>query len=183
MKKMLLFSILCIPVLASAQSEYPQFKKDTLYINEYDWYVKGAKLKTGRGTLPDGKFKYITTSPTSFVALMSATQENPTKGIIPLGANYTGLLLEAKQYKRLGNKKRGFKYYLIVGGGNIVNYYVDIESALATGEIISNKPSGNKEDKASVSTADELKKFKALLDDGAITQEEYDAQKKKLLGN
>jgi len=31
------------------------------------------------------------------------------------------------------------------------------------------------------STADELKKFKELLDTGAITQEEYDEKKKKLL--
>lgn len=31
-------------------------------------------------------------------------------------------------------------------------------------------------------TADEIKKFKELLDSGAITQEEYDAKKKQLLG-
>lgn len=34
----------------------------------------------------------------------------------------------------------------------------------------------------SVSTADELKKFKELLDIGIITQEEFDAKKKQLLG-
>ena len=33
-----------------------------------------------------------------------------------------------------------------------------------------------------VSAADELKKFKELLDMGAITQEEFDAKKKQLLG-
>ncbi|MBO5333379.1 MAG: SHOCT domain-containing protein [Clostridia bacterium] len=33
-----------------------------------------------------------------------------------------------------------------------------------------------------VSIADELKKFKELLDMGAITQEEFDAKKKELLG-
>ena len=32
------------------------------------------------------------------------------------------------------------------------------------------------------STADELKKFKELLDNGVITQEEFDAKKKQLLG-
>ena len=32
------------------------------------------------------------------------------------------------------------------------------------------------------SVADELLKFKRLLDMGAITQEEFDAQKKQLLG-
>lgn len=35
---------------------------------------------------------------------------------------------------------------------------------------------------ATVSVADELKKFKELLDMGAITQEEFDAKKKELLG-
>ena len=35
---------------------------------------------------------------------------------------------------------------------------------------------------ATVSVADELKKFKELLDMGAITQEEFDAKKKDLLG-
>ena len=32
------------------------------------------------------------------------------------------------------------------------------------------------------SCADEIAKFKALLDEGAITQEEFDAKKKQLLG-
>jgi predicted Zn-dependent peptidase len=32
------------------------------------------------------------------------------------------------------------------------------------------------------STADELKKYKELLDAGIITQEEFDAKKKQLLG-
>lgn len=34
----------------------------------------------------------------------------------------------------------------------------------------------------SMSEADELKKYKELLDDGTITQEEFDAKKKQLLG-
>ena len=34
----------------------------------------------------------------------------------------------------------------------------------------------------SVSTTDELKKYKELLDSGVITQEEFDAKKKQLLG-
>ena len=33
-----------------------------------------------------------------------------------------------------------------------------------------------------ISAADELKKFKELLDLGAITQEEYNTKKKQLLG-
>lgn len=38
------------------------------------------------------------------------------------------------------------------------------------------------EHKKTASSADELKKFKELFDSGAITQEEFDAKKKQLLG-
>ena len=44
------------------------------------------------------------------------------------------------------------------------------------------KAQNNAPQQATVSAADELKKFKELLDMGAITQEEFDAKKKELLG-
>ena len=40
----------------------------------------------------------------------------------------------------------------------------------------------NSSNPPAVSSADELKKFKELLDMGIITQEEFDAKKKQLLG-
>lgn len=46
--------------------------------------------------------------------------------------------------------------------------------------ILSRSKTNNME--ISNSSADELKKFKELLDSGAITQEEFDAKKKQLLG-
>jgi len=45
---------------------------------------------------------------------------------------------------------------------------------------VNNKPSVSVNN--SLGNADELIKFKTLLDNGAITQEEYDAKKKELLG-
>lgn len=42
--------------------------------------------------------------------------------------------------------------------------------------------SNAQEPTSSSSNADELRKFKGLLDDGIITQEEFDAKKKELLG-
>ena len=41
---------------------------------------------------------------------------------------------------------------------------------------------GNTQSEEVLSTADELRMFKELLDDGIITQEEFDAKKKQLLG-
>ncbi len=50
-------------------------------------------------------------------------------------------------------------------------------------EITDNESSTQKETpQTSISSADELKKFKELLDSGVITQEEFDAKKKQLLG-
>lgn len=45
-----------------------------------------------------------------------------------------------------------------------------------------NKKSVNDESKTAKSGADEIRKFKELFDEGIITQEEYDAKKKELLG-
>ena len=40
----------------------------------------------------------------------------------------------------------------------------------------------DKPDNANAGNADELKKYKDLFDSGVITQEEFDAKKKQLLG-
>ena len=49
-----------------------------------------------------------------------------------------------------------------------------------TQKLESGAPSSQPEQQ--VSTADEIRKLKALLDEGILTQDEFDAQKKKLLG-
>lgn len=61
-----------------------------------------------------------------------------------------------------------------------------VEQAREIVQFIENKreelKSSNNNSGSSYSEADELKKFKELLDSGAITQEEYDAKKKQILG-
>lgn len=53
----------------------------------------------------------------------------------------------------------------------------------AIGELIMNRQKQNEiSHESNTSDADELKKYKALFDDGVITQEEFDAKKKQLLG-
>jgi Short C-terminal domain len=146
----------------------------------------GSTIKCGRGTLPNGSFKYLHTSSTSWVAMMSATQADPTAGVTPLSKSYGGLNLQVKSVKKLGNKKRGCRYVLKVGGGNIVNYDVEIEDAIAVGEVVGPNVSASPAVASSSapsqeSPADELKKLKSLLDAGAITQQEYDSTKKKIL--
>ena len=53
-----------------------------------------------------------------------------------------------------------------------MDHYKEIESNAATSSVV----------QAALSPAEELKKFKELLDMGVITQEEFDAKKRQLLG-
>ena len=50
------------------------------------------------------------------------------------------------------------------------------------GRVNAIKNGATQKQESQISVADEIKKFKELLDMGAITQEEFDAKKKQLLG-
>lgn len=70
---------------------------------------------------------------------------------------------------------------ILTGSGKI--WFPMIENYTEIGEIISKKINERQANtEATPSSADELKKFKELLDMGIITQEEFDAKKKQLLG-
>ena len=71
---------------------------------------------------------------------------------------------------------RNEKFNYIVSLGSLDKMYADINNA------IDNSHSKNSQANSTISSADELKKFKELLDAGIITQEEFDAKKKQLLG-
>jgi hypothetical protein len=188
--KKVLWAIIAVPFSVSAQNPVT-ISRDTIIYNEpaiilsNDSIIQpGSTLKCGRGTLPNGSFKYLHTSRSSWVAVMNSTQADPTAGITPLGKGYGGTFLQVKAIRKEGNKKRGYRYYIKVGGGSIVNYEVDLEDAIATGEVVGRNvttipiASANP---ASQSPVDELKKLKELLDANAITQQEYDSAKKKIL--
>ncbi|MGZ3820985.1 MAG: SHOCT domain-containing protein, partial [Mucilaginibacter sp.] len=69
------------------------------------------------------------------------------------------------------------------GGGNITNYTLTIDDAIQACEVV---PCANNTPTTTViqqsdDKFDKLKKLKALLDSGAISQSEYNEQKKKLL--
>jgi len=178
MKKLILFTLLCLPATVNAQS-YPKMIKDTLFLTEGDYFVKGTQIKTGAGTLPNGDFKFVFSSPTSVFAVMSATSDNPTAGIVHLASSFAGYNLNIKEIRKDGSKKVGYKYHLVVTANNSFKYWVDIQNALTSGEIMSAAPKQTAS--GDLTVTDEIKKLKELLDSGAITQSEYDSQKKKLL--
>lgn len=189
MKKMIL-ALLVLPLTTVAQnpvtiSRDTLINKESAIILSNDSIIQpGSTLKCGRGTLPNGSFKYLHTSRSSWVAFANASQADPTAGITPLGKSYGGTNLQVKAVKKEGNKKRGYRYYIKVGGGSIVNYEVDLEDAVATGEIVGPNvtvPQTQGTTSATLNPIDQLKKLKELLDAGAINQAEYDSTKKKIL--
>ena len=68
-----------------------------------------------------------------------------------------------------------------IGGGNIINYTLDIEGAISSCEIkncIKDRKDISLNDKY-----DKLAKIKKLFDEGILTKEEYESEKKKILKN
>ncbi|MBD2755082.1 SHOCT domain-containing protein [Spirosoma sp. BT704] len=84
----------------------------------------------------------------------------------------------------IGTKRSGFTVAAIVGTGGLVRYLIEVENALESSEIIlpvRYRKNVNQANPAPISVADELLKLKQLLDAGALTQDEFNQQKKKLL--
>jgi len=86
-----------------------------------------------------------------------------------------------KKIKVVKSRRTGNKTYLIGGVGGIGNYWIDIESALETGEAIDPNAAKIKEHSQQFSLADELRKLKNLLDETVITQVEYTLLKSNLI--
>ena len=97
-----------------------------------------------------------------------------------LPPSYAGLSVKLKKIKSFQHKTLGNSVVFTVGGGNITNYTLDIENAIATCEveICNNAKVVNisKSDKY-----DQLAKLKKLLDQGILTKEEYHIEKTILL--
>lgn len=129
-------------------------------------YKPGDTVKLGRGSHPNGDFRYLVMGG---LAASGGDSDNIPK-------HYSGMNVIIKKIKT--QKMKGAeKVWFIVGAGNIVNYNLAIEDAIATCEVSDCK----NQTAASSDKYDQLAKLKGLLDSGVITQEEYDKEKKKLL--
>ena len=193
MKKVFLF---CVTLLIISKtfsqdndSSLPRIVKDTLFTTSGYKIAVGQEINIGTGATPDGDFKFIRRNSSGFGTAMIMTDNNSyNKSQLSLPRNMAGHKGKVAKIVTRGNKKIGITYEPLITFGS-GRYEIDVDNAIASGEIIvpdefKPKPKVTTtvvEVKQQVSVADELTKLKKLLDDGVLTKEEYEAQKKKLL--
>ncbi|MBV8328030.1 SHOCT domain-containing protein [Chryseobacterium sp.] len=183
MKKLLLsFALLFFGIYYSQNA--PKFENDTLTTSVGFKVYEGLDLKIGTGSMNDGDFKFIRTNASSVFNYSSTTgyqglanQANSFK------RNNSGLSFKVKKIMPRGNKKNGFVYYAKIGSG-LINYEVDIENAIKSGEIIIPEefiPKEKIQSQASETKYDRLKKIKELKDSGVLSEEEFQKEKEKIM--
>jgi hypothetical protein len=201
MKKLLLPLFLMCTVIVSAQEstrpEYAVMKGAELtdhvqkngYVTNCGFTVKaGDELILGKGTLPNKFFAFIYQSPVGYFTETSLDASN-RKSLI---STFAGKKVKVKRLQSYGTRRTGFNVVAVVGAGDIVNYWIELDQAIEAGEIVVPEPYASKLDinkknapvviqQNTVSVADEIKKLKDLYDSGVLTKEEYEKEKKKLL--
>ena len=140
-------------------------------------YHEGDSVLMGYGSSPNGSYQYFTLGGTlavmSYNSNAGANQFDASKGFGGLKLR----IIKIKSIKYLGQNKTYFVVKAQVGRFNLF-----IEDAIKFCEV---KPCNENNKGATIiqapSDADELAKFKKLLDEGVINQDEYDAKKKAIL--
>jgi hypothetical protein len=162
MKALIIFVFGLLAINAQAQ-KLESYKAS----NGVEYHI-GDTIRLGRGSSGSKAFVYIQ------IGGIAVDINHPENNYLP--ATWSGSFVKLKKIQK--HQKTG-KIWFIVGGGNIVNYYAQIEEAIAECEVVPCKTEPlvvSGPDKF-----DQLKKLKELLDSGALTQEEYDKEKAKIL--
>ena len=172
MKKIIFILLIC-PFATIAQ-RVPRLENDTLYTSGGYKIYKGQTLTFAEGTGKNGNFRF------------AKIKGNDSPGIL---ANKTVAVEEVSDFKisGLGNAWIRIHGELITNNGvrKRINFNLAFDKAIEgiqgmAPELIVPDEFKNKSQKSS---ADEIAKLFKLYQDGAITKEEYEMQKNKLLGH
>ncbi|UFH52515.1 SHOCT domain-containing protein [Spirosoma sp. KNUC1025] len=147
------------------------------------WVIKtGDTLQLGRGSMFDKAFAFIYVNPQSF---FSANDYNGRKVKEYLPSLYADKRVVIKDIKSIGTKRSGYTAVIIGSVGGIKRYMIEIDNAIEAGELLPpvefRQAYSQPSQPPSFSVADELIKLKKLMDEGVLSKDEFEAQKKKLL--
>jgi hypothetical protein len=172
--KKLFFVLMLFPLVSIAQKPLPRYENDTLYTSSgYKIYI-GQVLHFGIGSGSGGKFRYVNIKND---VLHSALKNNS---------------ITVKEMLNYGISALGNAYIEIVGSfmyKDGTKGVIDIHMAFDRAIEYSGKLPGEllvpAEFKLRLkgTVAEEINKFYDLYKEGIITKEEFEAQKKKLLGS
>ena len=177
MKKILLL-LLLLPTLSFGQVLGLGKRLSQYRASNGITYHEGDTIKLGQGSAPNGTFRYLQYG--GWATFLMSGEGSESHNVERSMSGYGAIVKKIHQFKAHGTEK----VVLAVGIGGVSNYDLWIEDAIASCEITDcTGPKVHLAQAApqSADRFDQLKKLKALLDGGAITQAEYDAQKKKLL--
>lgn len=201
MKKILFFLLLC-PLLSNAQNNQPRFENDTVTTSGGYKIYKGQTLQLSNGTLAAGYFNFIkfhqslaknnTYSLQNSMLLVSKLKNYKYTSADNNSIRITGTLTykDGKQEETdiLINFERATEDY--DGQPSELNIPVEFKRkpGQQTAKPQTKQPAAVEPQKQTapdelrkIMVADEIKKLFDLYKAGALTKEEYDAQKKKLL--
>lgn len=168
--------LLAIALLFSVASFGQKKKEKTIdsIQTKSGWVIyEGDEVEIGLGTLPDGRFKYIKDA--GWNTALTATSNSIYNEYKDAGPKY----LNNTKQKVHAVSGRFFNIKQALGG----RLRVDVEAAIQSGELVLPEQYRKSESpkESTLSVADELTKLKKLYDDGILTKDEFEAQKKKLL--
>jgi len=168
-KLALLMVLIAAPLLSFSQgiTSYKATNGITYHLND--------TIRLGKGSNANGSFVYIEDYGPGPIPPPDPNRA-PSGRSLPKQFSNSTVLLKAIRKTSLNGVD---KYIFMVNPGGLFRFTMYIDDAISACEV---KPCAADEAKVG-SVADEIKKLKALLDQGAITKAEYEAQKKKLLGD
>ncbi len=168
--KNIIIAILClIPFVSFSQD------MDTYTASNGKTYKIGDTVKVALGSMPDGNFKYVQVSPPLFAPPSRNSNSMSARRDF---ANTNVIIRKIKKNPQMSGSEKVIFNVKVRG---LVTYDIWIEEAIAACEVTPCATKTNPVNTGTGSVADELIKLKKLLDDKAITTEEFNAQKKRLL--
>ncbi|MDQ1090197.1 MULTISPECIES: SHOCT domain-containing protein [unclassified Siphonobacter] len=186
MKHLSLFTLLFFVftmTYAQERPDYDNLKKAEIeqhlskegFISKTGWVLKeGEEITLGNGTMPNKFFAFIYETP--------AYQHSDERERLTSFSN--GKKAKVKSLLVRGSKRTGYQVIARIGIGTLTNYWVELDNAIEAGEVTLPEPYASHLQTPVAkpfSVADEIRKFKELMDEGVLTKEEFETQKKKLL--
>ena len=201
--KKLLFILLLSPLLSKAQSTLPRFENDTLYTSGGYKIYKGQVLHLANGTSDAGYFRFIKFHPNlsrndTYILQNSTILVNRLRNYKNSGSDNYNIRISGTVTYKDGTKAETdiiMDYEMAIeniagqsGELTVPEEFKNKRIETVSSEKIKNQPvpaeikNQNVPDEfRKLLVADEIKKLFDLYKAGALTKEEYEAQKKKLL--